>query len=120
MPHVPGHNPGGLMSNPYQQAAESMQQAGLSGVGDVGVKERKKTSEKNPSYVPPQSGGTITETQPNGPVGSNGNGKWNAGFDDDEESKSWTNLYSLPGKTRILDEVVSKYNQSWLGAHNEW
>ena len=108
------------MSNPYQQAAQSMQQAGISGVGDVGAKERKKTSEKNPSYVPPQSGGTITETQPSGPVGSNGNGKWNAGFDDDEESKSWTNLYSFPGKTRVLDEVVSKYNQSWLGAHNEF
>ena len=89
MPHVTGHNPGGLMTNPYQQAAESMQQAGLSGVGDVGVKERKKTSEKNPSYVPPQPGGTITETQPSGPVGSNGNGKWNAGFDDDEEYKNW-------------------------------
>ena len=89
MPHITGHNTGGLMSNPYQQAAESMQQAGLSGVGDVGVKERKKTSEKNPSYVPPQSGGTITETQPSGPVGSNGNGKWNAGFDDDEEYKNW-------------------------------
>ena len=46
MPHVSGHNSGGLMTNPYQQAAESMQQAGLSGVGDVGVKERKKTSKK--------------------------------------------------------------------------
>ena len=46
MPHVSGHKgQTGLMSNPYQQAAESMQQAGLSGVGDVGAKERKKTSD---------------------------------------------------------------------------
>jgi len=120
MPHVPGHNPGGLMTNPYQQAAESMQQAGLSGVGDVGVEERKKTSEKNPSYVPPQSGGTITETQPSGPVGANGNGKWNAGFDDDKESKSWDSIQNNPNRNRILNEVVEKYNESWLGAHNEW
>ena len=120
MPHVSGHNAGGLMTNPYQQAAESMQQAGLSGVGDVGVKERKKTSEKNPSYVPPQPGGTITETQPSGPVGSNGNGKWNAGFDDDEESKSWDSIQNNPDRNRILNEVVEKYNDSWLGAHNEW
>jgi len=120
MPHVPGHNPGGLMTNPYQQAAESMQQAGLSGVGDVGVKERKKTSEKNPSYVPPQSGGTITETQPSGPVGSSGKGKWNAGFDDDEESKSWDSVQNNPNRNRILNEVVAKYNQPWLGAHNKW
>ena len=120
MPHVPGHNPGGLMSNPYQQAAESMQQAGLSGVGDVGAKERKKTSEKNPSYVPPQSGGTITETQPSGPVGSNRNGKWNAGFDDDEESKSWDSVQNNPDRNRILNEVVAKYNEPWLGAHNKW
>tara|TARA_R100001594_G_scaffold15260_1_gene32111 strand:+ start:988 stop:3270 length:2283 start_codon:yes stop_codon:yes gene_type:complete len=120
MPHVPGHNPGGLMTNPYQQAAESMQQAGISGVGDVGVKERKKTSEKNPSYVPPQSGGTITETQPSGPVGSNGKGKWNAGFDDDEESKSWDLVQNNPDRNRILNEVVAKYNEPWLGAHNKW
>lgn len=125
MPHIAGHKEkqeksSGLMSNPYQQAAASMQQAGLSSVGDIGVKEREKISKKNPSYVPPQSGGTITESNPQGPVNSNGSGKWNAGYEDDEESKKWTSMYSFPGKTSVLDEVVSKYNQSWLGAHNKY
>ena len=122
MPHVSGHKgQTGLMSNPYQQAAESMQQAGLSGVGDVGVKERKKTSEKNINYVPPPPSGHITETQPKGPVGGTGNGKWNAGFDDDEESNEWDILREeSKNKNRILNEVVEKYNQPWLGAHNKW
>ena len=56
-----------------------------------------------------------------GPVGGTGNGKWNAGFDDDEESNEWDILREeSKNKNRILNEVVEKYNQPWLGAHNKW
>ena len=29
-------------------------------------------------------------------------------------------LLNDPKRNRILNEVVEKYNESWLGAHNKW
>ena len=122
MPHVSGHKgQTGLMSNPYKQAAESMKQAGISGFGDVGIKQRKQTSKKNINYVPPPPSGRITETQPKGPVGGTGNSNWNAGWGGEQESNEWDKLREeTKDKNRVLNQVVEKYNKSWLGAHNEF
>tara|TARA_R100000808_G_scaffold11112_1_gene28874 strand:+ start:953 stop:3337 length:2385 start_codon:yes stop_codon:yes gene_type:complete len=122
MPHVSGHKgQTGLMSNPYKQAAESMKQAGISGFGDVGIKQRKQTSKKNINYVPPPPSGRITETQPKGPVGGTGNSNWNAGWGGERESNEWDKLREeTKDKNRVLNQVVEKYNKSWLGAHNEF
>ena len=118
MPHVPGHNPGGLMSNPYQQAAESMQSVGISSLSGTTTSDKKGTQAKQKQI---ESGFTPVQNYGgNSPVGSNGNGKWNAGFDDDEESKSWDSIKNEPDRNRILNEVVAKYNEPWLGAHNKW
>ena len=51
----------------YQQAAQTMKQAGISGVGDPGLKERRKRS-KDAGWTPPTGGGRITETTPGGVI----------------------------------------------------
>ena len=118
MPHVSGHKEQtGLMSNPYKQAAESMKSVGIKSLSGVTTSSPKGQQAQQKQR---ESGFKPIRDYNTGPVGGSGNGRWNAGFDDDEESKSWNSLQSNPNKNRILNEVVEKYNESWLGAHNEW
>ena len=118
MPHVSGHKEQtGLMSNPYKQAAESMKSVGIKSLSGATTSSPKGQQAQQKQR---ESGFKPIRDYNTGPVGGNGNGRWNAGFDDDEESKSWDSLQSNPNKNRILNEVVEKYNESWLGAHNEW
>ena len=118
MPHVSGHKEQtGLMSNPYKQAAESMKSVGIKSLSGSTTSSPKGQQAQQKQR---ESGFKPIRDYNRGPVGSSGNGKWNAGFDDDEESKSWDSIQNNPNRNRILNEVVEKYNESWLGAHNEW
>ena len=119
MPHVSGHKEQtGLMSNPYQQAAESMKSVGIKSLSGATTSSPKGQQAQQKQR---ESGFKPIRDYNTGPVGGSGNGRWNAGWDDDKESNAWDTLRDeSKNKNRILNEVVSKYNESWLGAHNEW
>ena len=118
MPHVSGHKEQtGLMSNPYKQAAESMKSVGIKSLSGSTTSSPKGQQAQQKQR---ESGFKPIRDYNTGPVGSSGNGKWNAGFDDDEEYKNRDSIKNDPKRNRILNEVVEKYNDSWLGSHNEW
>ena len=85
MSHVSGHT-SGLMSNPYQQAAESMQSVGIKSLsGETTSTQQGQQAQQKQR----KSGFKPIRDYNTGPVGASGNGKWNAGHDDDEESNAW-------------------------------
>ena len=117
MSHVSGHT-SGLMSNPYKQAAESMQSVGIKSLSGATTStqqgQQAQQKQRKSGFKPIRDYNT-------GPVGASGSGKWNAGHDDDEESNAWDKLRDeSKDKNRILNEVVEKYNEPWLGASSEW
>ena len=105
------------MSNPYKQAAESMKSVGIKSLSGVTTSSPKGQQAQQKQR---ESGFKPIRDYNTGPVGGSGNGRWNAGFDDDEESKSWDSLQNNPNKNRILNEVVSKYNESWLNIRERY
>ena len=107
MPHVSGHT-SGLMSNPYKQAAESMQSVGIKSLSGATTSTQQGQQAQQKQR---KSGFKPIRDYNKGPVGASGNGKWNAGHDDDEESSAWNKLRDeSKDKNRILNEVVEKYN----------
>ena len=118
MPHVSGHT-SGLMSNPYKQAAESMKAAGIKSLsGETtsdtrGYRARKKQIKSG--FKP------IRDYDRSGPVGATGDGRWNAGYDDDtNEKKHWDSIQNDKNRNRILNKTVENYNKTWLGANAKW
>ncbi len=119
MPHITGHG-SGIMSNPYKEAAQSMQSVGISSLSGTTTSDKKGTQAKQKQI---ESGFTpVQNSGGNNPVGATGNGQWNGGYDDDkeEEKKHWDSIQNDKNRNRILNEVVSNYNKEWLGANSEW
>ena len=91
MPHITGHG-SGIMSNPYKEAAQSMQSVGISSLSGTTTSDKKWTQAKQKQiesrFTPVQNSGG------NNPVGATGNGQWNGGYDDDkeEEKKHWDSI----------------------------
>ena len=118
MPHVSGHT-SGLMSNPYKQAAESMKAAGIKSLSGETTSDTRGYQARKKQI---KSGFKPTgDRDRNGPVGTTGDGRWNAGYDDDtNEKKHWDSIQNDKNRNRILNKTVENYNKSWLGAHAEW
>jgi len=58
-------------ANPYLYGgttSEDLADVGFTGVGNFSPEDRQEESKKNPDYVPPSSGGTLTETGNDGTV----------------------------------------------------
>ena len=108
MPHVSGHKEQtGLMSNPYKQAAESMKSVGIKSLSGVTTSSPKGQQAQQKQR---ESGFKPIRDYNTGPVGGSGNGRWNAGFDDDEESKSWDSLQNNPNKNIFVTGCAAQIN----------
>ena len=93
----------GLMSNPYKPGAS----------GPPGYNYPIKTTSEIPK--------PITTPDRSGPVGATGDGRWNAGYDDDtNEKKHWDSIQNDKNRNRILNKTVENYNKPWLGTNAEW
>ena len=93
----------GLMSNPYKPGAS----------GPPGYNYPIKTTSEIPKPITPRDR--------SGPVGTTGDGRWNAGYDDDtNEKKHWDSIQNDKNRNRILNKTVENYNKTWLGANAEW
>lgn len=110
MPHIAGHTETtSLMAKPQQDTRFG---------GQMEIRNRpvakKEYTKRAKTY--------IDKRDTNNPVGATGDGKWNAGYDDDtNEKKHWDTMSDYSKKyDRVLIDTVDKYNKTWLGANAKW